>query len=173
MALPARASTLDDICKTLNKALVYASSGALLFMACMIVYDVFMRYVFNSPLPASVEASELIEPYVVFFPFAYALYADRHVRVTFITSRFPMRILLITEIFVYFLCFGFFLIICYYSWLEFWQSYEIDETMLAAIKLPWWVGKFSMPVGLAFVAAEAALTALRTAVVLKRGEWAK
>ena len=56
---------------------------------------------------------------------------------------------------------------------EFWQSYEIDETMLAAIKLPWWVGKFSMPVGLAFVAAEAALTALRTAVVLKRGEWAK
>jgi TRAP-type C4-dicarboxylate transport system permease small subunit len=173
MYQPTRASTLDDICRTVNKFLVYVSSFALIFMACMIVYDVFMRYVFNSPLPASVEASELIEPYVVFLPFAFALYADRHVRVTFITSRFPTRIRLATEIFVYLLCFVFFVIICYYSWLEFWQSYEINETMLAAIKLPWWVGKFSMPVGMAFIAAEAALTILRTAVVLKRGEWAQ
>jgi TRAP-type C4-dicarboxylate transport system permease small subunit len=173
MYQPTRASTLDDIGRALNTLLVYVSSCALLFMAFMIVYDVFMRYVFNSPLPASVEASELIEPYVVFLPFAYALYAHRHVRVTLVTGRLPTRIRLATEIFVYLLVFFFCIILTYYSWLEFWQSYKIDETMLAAIKLPWWVGKFSMPLGLALMAAEAALTVLRTSVVLKSGEAAQ
>jgi TRAP-type C4-dicarboxylate transport system permease small subunit len=152
---------------------VYVSSCALVFMAFMIVVDVFLRYVFNSPLPASVESSELIEPYVVFLPFAYALFADRHVRVTLLISRFPARIRLAAEIFAYLLGFAFFAILCYYSWEEFWQSYVIDETMLAAIRLPWWAGKFSMPIGMALVAAEAALTVLRTAMIWRNREWAQ
>lgn len=159
---------IDVLIQNINKLLVYLSAFALTFMAVMIVVDVFMRYVFNSPLPASVEASELIEPYVVFLPFAYTLIMDRHVRVTLITDRFPKMIRKITEIFIYACDFFFFFSVCYYSWVEFWESYRIGEIMLAAIKLPWWAGKFGMPFGFFFVTIQAALLIARSIREIRR-----
>lgn len=146
--LVSQISKLNDRTQRLNRIMVYISGFALTFMTVMIVVDVFLRFVFNAPLKATVEMSELIEPYVVFLPFAYTLAKGRHVRVTLITSRFPKTPRVFTEIFVYIIGVVFFALLCCYSWLEFWHSFKVREIMLAPIKLPWWVGKFSMPLGM-------------------------
>ena len=160
--LASQISKLNDRAQILNKAMVYISGFALTFMTVMIVVDVFLRFVFNAPLKATVEMSELIEPYVVFLPFAYTLAKGRHVRVTLIISRFSKTARIFSEMLVYIFDIIFFALLCCYSWLEFWHSFQVREIMLAPIKLPWWVGKFSMPLGMLAIIIQCILLALLT-----------
>jgi len=72
----------------LRLALVALSGAALICMVLMITLDVFLRFVFNAPLPASLEMSQLFEPHVVFLPMAFALATGSHVRVSLFTQNF-------------------------------------------------------------------------------------
>ena len=159
---PSRIRKLDEHAQILNRIMVYISGFALTFMTVMIVVDVFLRFVFNAPLAATVEISELVEPYVVFLPFAYTLAKGRHVRVTLITSKFSKTPRMLTEIFVYIIDVIFFALLCCYSWMEFWHSFGIGEIMLAAVKLPWWAGKFAMPLGMFAIIIQCILLLLLT-----------
>ena len=125
---------------------------ALIMLALMICVDVFLRAAFNAPLPASVEASVLLLPWIVFPAFAFALIVGAHVRVTLITNLFPPRVQSATLIFstaVGLLLFGG---VTYFGWLHFWDSFVVREVMLAAIPLPWWAGKMAFPIGMFFIA---------------------
>lgn len=133
--------------KKLNYWMVYIASTLLCCMALMITIDVLTRYFFNAPMPASVEISQLVEPWVVFLPFAYTLAVGGHVQVTLVTMRLPEKWRRGSDIFAYIVSFVFFALLCYYSWVEFAHSYAIGEIMLAAVKLPWWAGKLAMPIG--------------------------
>ena len=99
---------------------------ALIILALMICVDVFLRAAFNAPLPASVEASVLLLPWIVFPAFAFALIVGAHVRVLFGG-------------------------VTYFGWLHFWDSFVVREVMLAAIPLPWWAGKMAFPIGMFFI----------------------
>lgn len=143
--------------KLVNTTLLLLSAAAITGMSFMIVVDVILRYVFNSPLPASVEISQLLEPYVVFLPFAYTLAVKRHVRVTLLTTLLPTLPQRLCDAFAYLVDFVFFVIICYYSWLEAYHSFVIKEIMFAAIRLPWWVGKLGMTLGMFFMCTQCLL----------------
>jgi TRAP-type C4-dicarboxylate transport system permease small subunit len=152
-------ATQHPIAKVL-RALRFISVGAaslsLLCLTLMIVADTFFRYVFSAPFPASVEISQLIQPYVVFLPLAYAMATASHVRVTLLTERIGGKLKLWISCFAYVLGLLFFSIMAYMSGLNFWESFRINETMLAAIKLYWWIGKLAMPLGTAMIAIECA-----------------
>jgi len=139
---------MEAFIRRINMVLVGVASVVLISMAMMVTYDVFVRYVLNAPLPASVEISQLMEPWVVFLPFAYTLAVGSHVRVTLFTVRLPRRWFNLLEILAYAVDGLFFALLCYYAWEEFYASWAVGEIMLAAIRLPWWVGKLSMPVGM-------------------------
>lgn len=160
-------NALERISQGANAFLVTASAVVLIAMAFMVTYDVFVRNVFNAPLPASVEISQLMEPYVVFLPFAYTLAIGGHVRVTLLTMRLPEFLYQSSEVLVYLLDFLFFSLLAYFSWGEFLESWACDEIMLAAIKLPWWIGKFSMPLGMLFIALQCLLQLARTIRAIK------
>ena len=81
--------TVDKVNQGTNAALVALSAVVLIAMAFMVTYDVLVRNIFNTPLPASVEISQLMAPYVVFLPFAYTLTVGAHVQVTLLTMRLP------------------------------------------------------------------------------------
>lgn len=159
--------TIDKVNKGSNGVLVALSAVVLIAMAFMVTYDVLVRNIFNTPLPASVEISQLMAPYVVFLPFAYTLVVGAHVQVTLLTMRLPRRLFLGTEVLVYVLDFLFFSVLAYFSWREFLASWACDEIMLAAIKLPWWVGKFSMPLGMLFMALQCLLQLTKTIRAIK------
>jgi TRAP-type C4-dicarboxylate transport system permease small subunit len=119
-----------------------------IFLTLMIVIDVSGRFLFNRPLPATWELGEICMPYIVFFPFAYALRRDNHVRVLLIRNQFSPGVQRGMKIFTD----GLSLLMCafltYYSWLRFWESYTLEEEMLAAVRILWWWGKIAMPVGM-------------------------
>lgn len=140
----------------LRMLLVGVASLALLSLTLMIVADTFFRFVFATPFPASVEISQLIQPYVVFLPLAYALSTGSHVRVTLLTERMGGALRRWVSYIPYVIGLIFFSIMAYMSWLNFWESFRINETMLAAVKLYWWIGKLAMPLGTAMIALECA-----------------
>lgn len=127
--------------------------GCLVVMAFMVSVDVFLRAVFNSPLPASVELSQFLLAWVVFPPLAYALVTGTHVRVSILLDRVPPRVRSACNIFSYAVDIVFFVILTHWGLLQFWGSYASQDVMLAAIWIPWWGSKMAMPVGIFFIAA--------------------
>lgn len=132
-----------------EKLLVYLSTFVTLFLTMTIVVDVTGRYFINRPLPATWEIGELCMPYIVFFPFAYALSRGNHVRVGLVKNLFSVKIQkvfeIITDLISLFVC-G---CMTYYAWLRFAESYRMQEEILAPILLLWWWGKVAMPIGMA------------------------
>lgn len=124
---------------------------ASLFITFMIVADVFLRFVFNAPLPASWEISEVVMPYIVFFAFSLTLARDGHVRVTMFMGLLPPKARLWCDAFRISVSFCMCVLFTYWSWLRFWEAFLIKEEILAAIYIPWFVGKFAMPVGMATI----------------------
>ncbi len=143
--MPERGHALGSAIRFLRMLFVAIASLALLSLTLMIVADTFFRYVFATPFPASVEISQLIQPYVVFLPLAYALAGQMSGGVARRIAFVPYLVGLV-----------FFTIMAIMSGLNFWESYRIDETMLAAVKLYWWIGKLAMPLGTAMIALECA-----------------
>jgi len=124
---------------------------AALFITFMIVIDVFLRFVFNAPLPATWEMSEIVMPYIVFFAFSYTLARNGHVRVTMFMELLPPKARFGCDIFRIIISFIMCALFTYWSWLRFWDAFLIKEEILAAIYIPWFVGKFAMPVGMATI----------------------
>lgn len=113
----------------------------------LVVLDVTVRYFFSSPIPGGVEATELILPYIVFIGMSYTLPADGHVRVNILLNKFPKFLRNSADSVDCIIGIAFFGLLTYFGTLHFWESFRILEFMMAPFKLPWWVGKFSMPLG--------------------------
>jgi TRAP-type C4-dicarboxylate transport system permease small subunit len=123
-----------------------------MLITLLIVTDVLLRFVFNAPLPATWEISEVSMPWIVFLPFAFTLTIDAHVKVSLLKDRVSPKVRWAFDIFGNAISFIFFSMVTYYAWLRFWDSIIINEEILAAIKIPWWAGKIAMPIGLGFFA---------------------
>jgi TRAP-type transport system small permease protein len=134
--------------RRLEVALTAFSWMVTLFLTGMIVVDVVGRFFFNRPLPATWELGEICMPYIVFFPFAYALTRDNHVRVylvkNLLSSRAQDRIKILTDLISLVMC----ALLTYVAWLRFWYSYSIEEEMMAAVRILWWWGRIAMPIGM-------------------------
>lgn len=138
---------VSTIWATIEKSLTYLAWVALLSLVFMVTIDVGGRFLLNRPLPASVEISQLLMPYVVFTCFAYALAVGGHTRVSIVVNRFPLKIRLWSDTISDAIGATFFALISYPGWIHFWDSYIINEFMLAAIFLPWWASKVIFPIG--------------------------
>jgi len=146
----------------INKIFLYISIGTLAVAGAIIAVDVFLRFVFKNPIPAATEITILLIPYVAIFPFAYTLAHGQHVKVTILTGRLSLKLRAITEAIAYIAGLIFFIILFWFSWLAFWKSFMIDEIMPAVIRVPWWVGKLAMPVGILLIAAQCILSFIET-----------
>ena len=137
---------LDHAILHIEQAQIICSWITTVLVMLMIVLDIFLRFVFNHPLPASWEISEVVMPYLVIFGFAYALTKNFHVRVSLIADHLPRKAnsacSALANISSFIMC----MMLTYWSWLRFWESFLIREEILAAISIPWWVGKLAMPI---------------------------
>ena len=161
---------IDGTARKTEKALTDISWIVCLFVTLLVVTDIFLRFFLNRPLPATWEMSEICMPFIVFFPFAYASTIDVHVRVSLIKDRMPPKVRSGFEITGDALSFLICAMLAYWSWLRFWESFMIREEILAAIKLPWWVGKFAMPIGLGMFSLRYLLRMFRRAAGTKDTE---
>jgi TRAP-type C4-dicarboxylate transport system permease small subunit len=139
---------VDAGVQRIEKALTDVSWIVCVLITFMIVADIFLRFFFNQPLPASWEISEISMPYIVFFPFAYTTTINAHVRVSLLRDLMSPKIQLRFDMVSNLICFFICALLTYWSALRFWESFITNEEILAAIKLPWWVGKMAMPIGM-------------------------
>ncbi len=155
---------VDDIFAKIEMFFVIICGIATIGLTLLVVVDVAMRNLFNAPIPGGVEATELILPYIVFLAMAYTLHTGGHVRVNILYDRFPKPLKNSAEGLDCIIGFAFFGLLTWFGALHFWESFRILEFMMAAIKLPWWVGKFSMPLGTLAITLRFALRFLHVIV---------
>jgi TRAP-type C4-dicarboxylate transport system permease small subunit len=141
----------------INKIMVFVSSIMLMATAVMLTYDVYRRYVYNAPLPASVEISSLLQAWVIFLPFAYTLTVGQHVRVTVLTSRLPLKAQKALNVLAHFITGLVCVCLSWFAWVEFKVSWDLNEIMMAPIIVYWWAGKLAAPLGMMLFALQALL----------------
>ncbi len=150
--------------RRIEKILVEISWIVCVVIALMIVTDITMRYFLNKPLPASWEISEISMPYIVFFAFGFTSSINGHVRVSLIRDLFSPRVQRIFDLLANGLSFLICALITYWSWGRFWDSFLIREEIMAAIRIPWWVGKMAMPIGMGVFSARYLMSFFRDLV---------
>jgi len=132
----------------IEKILTEISWAVCLALMLTLVIDILLRFFLNMPLPASWEICELFMPFIVFFPLAYTSTINAHVLVSLIKRRVPVKVQIKFAIFSSSISFVMCALVTYWSFLRFWESFLIGEEMMAMIKLPWWLGKMAMPIGM-------------------------
>ncbi len=143
----------------INRIMVFAASALLIVTALMLTYDVFRRYVWNAPLPASVEISSLLQAWVIFLPFAYTLTVGQHVRVTVLTIRLPLGAQRVLNVLAHLVTGLVCICLAWFAWVEFKVSWDLNEIMMAPIIVYWWAGKIAAPLGMLLFALQAFLLA--------------
>lgn len=136
--------------KRIIKSLILFSALAYAWIILMLVTDLSGRFFFNRPLPASVEISDIIMPWLVFPAFAYTLAIGGHIRVSLLVKQFSERWQLWCEIFACVIGLALLVPVTYIGYIMFWKSWIIKEQLLAAIPVPWYMGKVIFPIGLTF-----------------------
>jgi TRAP-type C4-dicarboxylate transport system permease small subunit len=147
---------IDELLKRVERLFLKCSWFFTMVVTVFIVVDVAMRFFFNKPLPATWEMSEIAMPYIVMVGFAYTLTVGGHVQVSIVTDRLPPKVKFFFLTFRNLLSIALCGALAYWSWLRFVESFVMKEEILAAVPLPWWLGKFAMPLcfalfGLRFV----------------------
>ncbi len=139
---------LDIFLQKIEKIMADLSWMVCILLTMILVVDISLRYFLNSSLPASWEMCELLMPFIVFLPLAYTLAIDGHVYVSLVLMRVPPKWKIGFNIIGNAVCLVMAALLTYWSFLHFWESFLIREEMMAMIKLPWWLGKMAMPIGI-------------------------
>ena len=157
---------MERVRETLDKlAAMLVRLGCLLvgLMALHVVLDVTGRYIFNAPLPGTVEfVSHYYMVGAIFLPLAYVQSRRGHFAAEIFTQRMPPRVLALLDAAVTLLTA---LLLAFLTWrtaayaLEFTQAGESVQT--AYFTIPTWPSRWFVPVGLGLMALYAAVQALQ------------
>lgn len=75
-----------------NRVFTVLAGALSLFILCVILYDVTLRYVFDAPTIWAIDFSSFALSYLFFLALAPALEGGFHVSVDFFSQRFPPRL---------------------------------------------------------------------------------
>lgn len=146
----------------LSIILLWLSGAAFAIMAIHIVCDVVGRYLFQSPLPGTVEiVARYYMVVLVFLPLAYVQLQDKHFVAGIFTDGLPEQALLrlkgVTD-FVMALVGG------YLTWTAIsaalHATHSGEQVQMAEFLLPTWPGRWLVPIGLGLMTMIAVLTTI-------------
>lgn len=139
---------------------------ALVLMMLHVVADVIMKFVFNLPIPGTLEVVAFYYMVAaVFLPLAYVELKGAHITVDLVFDRMP-RVLQRVALALGFACSaGFFSILAYQTWLDAVEAYEVGEIVMGAVALPIWPSRFVLPLGFAIIALASIIRLIREVVL--------
>ena len=130
-------------------------SGYLLFfMMLLITVDVTARYVFSSPIPGTLEFTEFLIVFVVFFSMAYVQLTKRHICVELLTQRLPRRVADGLAVVVLLIAALFFVLMCWQSWHSGLSALEYREASDGLVQIPVYPPKLAVSFGAALIAIQ-------------------
>ena len=116
---------LSSAIVSVSKVLNIAGIVVLGMLTCMTVADVLGRYLFKLPIIGSVELTEYMMACIAFLGLGWCAAADRHVKVTLLTSRLESRVQAILNSVMLFITFGFLVVM---TWRGIAESLVIRQT---------------------------------------------
>lgn len=136
----------------LANALAFLGGIAVVLMMLHICADVIAKYVFNSPIPGTLEiVSNYYMVATVFLPLALVERKNAHIAVEILSQHLPTRgqAILVGAVSL--------VSICFYG-MFFWQSledavakYELGEYIRGQIRIVNWPSRFLLPIGVAAI----------------------
>ena len=128
--------------------LSHLSCLVLMIMMLHVFFDVSFKFLFNSPIVATLSiVSYYYMVFVVFLPLGKTEIVHEHVYADVITRLFPEKIQFLFYIFaslvslIYFLCLG------YQTFLDAVRAYQVSETYMANFVFYVWPSRWFLPIG--------------------------
>lgn len=134
----------------------WISAGVMLFNMILIACDVFMRYVFNSPIKGATETATMLMAWVAYAGMGYTLLKGQHMQLGAIYDKLHGRVKHIASFLIYLLATILFVIMIKASWDVFWASWLIKEKSVAAVTVYVFIGKFGAFLGWVLLAIQGA-----------------
>jgi TRAP-type C4-dicarboxylate transport system permease small subunit len=145
---------MDHFLKNLNKWIAISAGFLIIVVTVLIVIDSVGRFLFNKPLIGGVEISILLSAFIVFLGLAYALIQGAHVQFTLFEVMFPPKFRRGCNVFINSVGMLFMALAFYATSRQFWESWVAGETMMAAVKIPYWLAKFALPIGFLLITVQ-------------------
>jgi TRAP-type mannitol/chloroaromatic compound transport system permease small subunit len=135
--------TIDRINEKTGKAISYL----ILFLVGVILYEIFVRYLFNSPTIWAHETSQMIYGAYVILLGGYVLQRGGHVNVDIFYHRFKPRTRAVIDIFTWLLFFYFCGMLFLKGGEMAWDSFKVLETEPTVFAPPVYPIKMMIPLG--------------------------
>lgn len=137
---------LDRGYHMIEKALNYVAGAFLFSLMLLGCAEVFMRFVFNSPIHGQADLVEIMIPTMGFFGLAYCQRLAGHVRMELLIHRLKGRSLWIFEFIGNFATILIVTVMIWGTWQNFYNAYDIGDTSMDA-QIPVWPPKLIIVFG--------------------------
>jgi len=134
---------IDRINEQTGKSVSYL----IIFLVGVILYEIVVRYLFNSPTIWAHETSQMIYGAYVILLGGYVLQRGGHVNVELLYLRFKPRTRAIIDLFTWLLFFYFCGVLLLKGWEMAWDSFKFRETEPTAFAPPVYPIKMMIPLG--------------------------
>jgi TRAP-type C4-dicarboxylate transport system permease small subunit len=142
------AKTLDKIIDILSKSALLLSGLLLLATAINVTYGVIMRYAFNHPSIYAIELTKILMIPALVLAVSYVQRNKRHLRVDFISNRFPQTVQnIFDEIAVPIMGLFVVYVLVWKGWVSAAYSQQIHEKSMSVWSEPLAPVRFTIPVG--------------------------
>ena len=127
---------LDSLIDHITDILSYIAGIMLIYIVISITIDVICRYFFNSPLPYTLDISEILLHFITFLTAAWVMKQDGHVRMDFVLASLNEKnnyfMLFLTSILSAIIC----LIILWFGCRVTWDLYSRNVIQGVMLELP-------------------------------------
>jgi TRAP-type C4-dicarboxylate transport system permease small subunit len=144
-------ASLERAFDWLITALNYLAGGILLFMGGAVLYEVFMRYLFNAPTRWVIEFSEYMLLYMALLAAAWVLKQEGHVRVEMLVDALPRRVQAVLHAVTSWVGALVCALFCWYSAALVWETFWSGEVLFRAVHVPKSAVLLSLPIGLSLL----------------------
>lgn len=154
MTTKRKQKTLYEIPELLMRFFAWISAAVMLFNMLLIACDVFMRYVFNSPIKGATETATMLMAWVAYAGMGYTLLKGQHMQLGAVYDKLHGRAKHIASFLIYLLATILFAVMIKASWDVFWSSWTIREKSVAAVTVYVFIGKFGAFLGWVLLAIQ-------------------
>ena len=151
-----RLDRYSDSVGSLSRYGALLSSVALLLMMLIGAADVILSKIFNSPIPATFEATEALMVVSAFMAIGYNQYQRGHIAVTLFTSRMSGTPASIFRAISHFTTFAFFFLLAWQGWIYGLHSLKVLEYESGLISFPVYPAKLLAALGVSLAALQCA-----------------
>jgi TRAP-type C4-dicarboxylate transport system permease small subunit len=134
--------------KNIEQGFCYVAAGLVFVMIFPTTVDVFLRYVFNAPLPEMFQLTEFMMVGVVYLAIAYVQQLKDHIKIEIATQWMPQKGQNILDLFGYLVGLFIFGLITWQTGRQAWEAWDTQDYTMGIVQFPLWPAKSILPVGI-------------------------